>query len=116
MPGREVGARGSASTDILLGELIAETRANKHATNNLVQKVDALSPAVASIKEALNRIEKLEQERIRHDARLSVLEADKLRHEGRISVGEWFARHWPFSFLVAALAALVAWANTWRHP
>lgn len=106
MPGRDVGEHEdhSRSTDRLLGELIAEVRAVKHNQQNASQKLDAVSHLVEQVKE-------IREEQSRHHFRLTVLEADKNRREGAIGLVEWIGRHWPFTVIVTALAAWVAWAN-----
>lgn len=104
MPGRQVGEDGDASTERLLGELIAEVRALKHTTNNANAKIDAVGRLVEQVAEIKEQQEK-------HHFRIAVLEADKNRREGAVGLVEWIARHWPFTVIVAALAAWVAWAN-----
>jgi hypothetical protein len=104
MPDREVGDDNGRSTDRLLGELIAEVRAVKHNQNNANHKLDAVTHLVEQVKE-------LREEQEKHNFRLAVLEADKNRRDGAIGLVEWLSRHWPFSVIVAALAAWVAWAN-----
>lgn len=114
MPGREVGEshqQGDRSTDLLLGELIAEVRAVKHNQNNSIQKLDAVNQIAGTMKEALRRLEKIEQEQTNQHLRLAVLEADKHRREGAVGLVEWFARHWPVTFVLGLLAVFVAWAN-----
>lgn len=104
MPHRDVGDDNARTTDRLLGELIAEVRAVKHNQNNSNAKLDAVGHLVEQVKEI-----KLEQER--HHLRLAVLEADKNRREGAVGLVEWFSRHWPFTFILAGLAAFIGWAN-----
>jgi hypothetical protein len=104
MPDRDVGDGNGRSTDRLLGELIAEVRAVKHNQNNANHKLDAVTHLVEQVKE-------LREEQERHNFRLAVLEADKNRRDGAIGLVEWLSKHWPFSVIVAALAAWVAWAN-----
>lgn len=105
MPNREVGTgAGDHNTDLLLGELVAEVRAVKHNQNNATSKLDAIGHLVEQVKEI-----KLEQER--HHFRIAVLEADKNRREGAVGLVEWISRHWPFTIMLTALAAWVAWAN-----
>lgn len=114
MPGKEIGessSEGGRSIDLLLGELIAEVRGAKHATNNLSQKVDAIGPIAATANEALKVATEAKQELTKHHTRLAVLEADKHRREGAVGLVEWFARHWPVTLVLGALAAFVAWAN-----
>jgi hypothetical protein len=67
-------------------------------------KLDAVTHLVEQVKE-------LREEQEKHNFRLAVLEADKNRRDGAIGLVEWLSRHWPFSVIVAALAAWVAWAN-----
>lgn len=110
-PARDVGEstlRGNGSTDRLLGELIAEVRAVKHNQNNASQKLDAVGQLVEQVKDI-----RMEQER--HANRLTLLEADKLRREGAVGLVEWVSRHWPFTIIITALAAWVAWANGVWH-
>lgn len=104
MPDREVGDDNGRSTDRLLGELIAEVRAVKHNQNNANSKLDAVTHLVEQVKE-------IREEQARHSFRLQVLEADKNRRDGAIGLVEWLSRHWPFSVIISALAAWVAWAN-----
>jgi hypothetical protein len=104
MPDREVGDDNGRSTDRLLGELIAEVRAVKHNQNNANHKLDAVTHLVEQVKE-------LREEQEKHNFRLAVLEADKNRRDGAIGLVEWLSRHWPFSLLIAALAAWAAWLN-----
>lgn len=107
MPDRQVGEsnqHGDGSTDRLLGELIAEVRAVKHNQNNSMQKLDAVNRLVDQVKE-------LKEEQVRHHFRITVLEADKHRREGAVGLVEWFARHWPVTFVLGVLALFVAWAN-----
>jgi hypothetical protein len=104
MPDRDVGDGNGRSTDRLLGELIAEVRAVKHNQNNASQKLDAVTHLVEQVREIRDQQEK-------HHFRIAVLEADKNRRDGAIGLVEWISRHWPFSVLLAALAAWVAWAN-----
>lgn len=115
MPSREVGEghqqQGDRSTDLLLGELIAEVRAVKHEQRQSVMKLDAVNSIAGTIKEALRRLEKVEREQELHHSRLAVLEADKHRREGAVGLVEWFARHWPVTFVLGILAAFIAWAN-----
>lgn len=105
-PSRDVGERpnGNGSTDRLLGELIAEVRTVKHNQRNDSQKLDSVNHLIEQVKDI-----KSEQER--HDGRITLLEADKLRREGAVSLVEWVSRHWPFTILITALAAFIAWAN-----
>jgi hypothetical protein len=109
MPGKEVGESINGSTDRLLGELIAEVRAVKHNQNNANQKLDAVNRLVEQVKE-------IKEEQAKHNFRLAVLEADKHRRDGAVGLVEWLARHWPFTLIVGALAAWVAWANGRLHP
>jgi hypothetical protein len=111
MPDRDVGDDNGRSTDRLLGELIAEVRGAKHATNNLAQKVDAIGPIAATANEALKLATEVKQEQDKHNFRIAVLEADKHRREGAVGLVEWLARHWPFTVIIAAVVAFVAWAN-----
>lgn len=104
MPGKEIGEAAGASTDRLLGELIAEVRAVKHNQNNASQKLDAVTHLVEQVRE-------MKEEQERHHFRIAVLEADKNRREGAVGLVEWIARHWPFTIIITALAAWVAWAN-----
>jgi hypothetical protein len=97
------------TTDRLLGELIAEVRAVKHNQNNASQKLDAVGHLVEQVRDI-----KLEQER--HASRITLLEADKLRRDGAVGLVEWTSRHWPFTIILATLAAFVAWANGKLHP
>lgn len=103
MAERDVG-QDHGSTDRLLGELIAEVRSVKHNQNNASQKLDAVNRLVEQVKE-------LREEQGKHHFRLTVLEADKHRREGAVGLVEWFARHWPVTLVLSALAAFVAWAN-----
>lgn len=114
MPGREVGdghQDHGASTDRLLGELIAEVRAVKHDQRNSLQKLDAINNIAATMKEVLRRLEKAERDQENAHLRLAVLEADKHRREGAVGLVEWTARHWPVTLVLGILAAIVAWAN-----
>lgn len=113
MPGREVGESNAEgrSIDLLLGELIAEVRGAKHATNNLAQKVEAIGPIAATANEALKIATEAKESILIHHTRLAVLEADKHRREGAVGLVEWIGRHWPFTIIMTALAAWVAWAN-----
>lgn len=113
MPDKDVGETASAgrSIDLLLGELIAEVRGAKHATNNLSQKVDAIGPIAATANEALKMATEAKEHLALHHTRIAVLEADKNRREGAVGLVEWVARHWPFTIIVAALGVWVAWAN-----
>jgi hypothetical protein len=104
MPDRDVGDENGRSTDRLLGELIAEVRAVKHNQNNASQKLDAVTHLVEQVRE-------MKEEQERHHFRIAVLEADKHRREGAVGLVEWFARHWPVTLVIAALGAIVAWAN-----
>jgi hypothetical protein len=105
MADRGIGEHGhEGSTDRLLGELIAEVRAVKHNQNNASQKLDSVSRLVEQVKE-------LKEEQGRHHFRIAVLEADKHRREGAVGLEEWFARHWPVTFVLALLAGFIAWAN-----
>jgi hypothetical protein len=104
MPDREVGDDNGRSTDRLLGELIAEVRAVKHNQNNASHKLDAVTHLVETVRE-------MKEEQERHHFRIAVLEADKNRREGAIGLFEWVSRHWPFTLIMAGLAAFVAWAN-----
>lgn len=106
MPSRDVGdsQHDGASTDRLLGELIAEVRAVKHNQANSMQKLDAVNRLVDQVKE-------LKEEQGRHHFRLTVLETDKHRREGAVGLVEWFSRHWPVTFVLGILAVFVAWAN-----
>jgi hypothetical protein len=103
--------RGGASTDLLLGELIAEIRAVKHNQANSSQKLDAVTLIAANQTEILHRMEKFEKEQERQGFRLGVLEADKNRREGAIGLVAWVSRNWPFTVLLAIVAAVIAWAN-----
>jgi hypothetical protein len=49
------------------------------------------------------------------DDRLLALEIDKHRRDGAVGLAAWFAKHWPFSLIFAAMAAWVAWANGKLH-
>lgn len=111
MPGKELGERDGSTTDRLLGELIAEVRAIKHATNNNVMKLEGLGPIAETAKEALRVAVEVKLEQEKHHFRIAVLEADKSRRQGAIGLVEWVIRHWPFGVIAAALAAWVAWAN-----
>lgn len=114
MPSREVGesqAETGASTDRLLGELIAEVRAVKHDQRNSLQKLDAINNIAATMKEVLRRLEKAERDQENASLRLAVLEADKHRREGAVGLVEWTARHWPVTLVLGFLAAFIAWAN-----
>jgi hypothetical protein len=104
MPDRDLGDGHSRSTDRLLGELIAEVRAVKHNQNNASQKIDAVGRLVEQVAE-------IKEEQERHHFRIAVLEADKNRREGAVGLVEWIARHWPFTVIISALGAWVAWAN-----
>jgi hypothetical protein len=106
-----------------MGEVQAVAREAKHAANNAAQKIDAVAGKVdalalvvatqGQIREHVDRLEKHAEEQ---DAEIEILKADKLRREGAVSLVEWFSRHWPFTIIVAGLAALVAWANGRLHP
>lgn len=109
VPARDVGENPNASTDRLLGELIAEVRTVKHNQNNALTKLDAVNQLVEQVRE-------MKAEQDRHDRRLTLLEADKLRREGAVSLVEWVSRHWPFTIILGGLAALVIWANGKIHP
>jgi hypothetical protein len=104
MPGKDLGENPGASTDRLLGELIAEVRAVKHNQNNANSKLDAVNHLVEQVKEM-----RAEQEK--HHFRIAVLEADKNRREGAIGLVEWLSRHWPFTVIIGVVIAFVAWAN-----
>lgn len=108
---RPPSERPDASIELLLGELIAEIRSVKHNQANASQKLEAVSVVAANQTEILHRMERFEQEQERHSFRLGVLEADKNRREGAIGLVAWIARNWPFTVLLAAVAAIVAWAN-----
>jgi hypothetical protein len=109
VPARDLGDNPNASTDRLLGELIAEVRTVKHNQNNALTKLDAVNQLVEQVKE-------MKAEQDRHNARIILLEADKLRRDGAVSLVEWVSRHWPVTIIVGALAALVIWANGKIHP
>jgi hypothetical protein len=111
MPDRDVGDDSGRSTDRLLGELIAEIRALKHAENNTAANVAAIGRQVASIPQLVEQVKEIREEQEKHHFRLAVLEADQHRREGAIGLVEWVSRHWPFTLIVAALAAWVGWAN-----
>lgn len=116
MPGKELGERDGSTTDRLIGELIAETRALKHETRQNSMKLDSIAPIAANAKEALKLATELKEEQARHHFRIAVLEADKNRREGAVGLVEWVVRHWPFTLMMALLAAWVAWANNRIHP
>lgn len=111
MPTLPSEGRPEHSTDLLLGELIAEIRAVKHNQNNSSQKLDALGTVATTQTEMLRRMERFEKEQERHSFRLGVLEADKNRREGAIGLVEWVSRHWPISLLVGLATAILLWAN-----
>lgn len=112
MPHREVGEPdGDRSVDRLLGELIAEVRVVKHDQRQISTKLDGLATIAATHTEILHRIEKSEKDLERQSFRLGVLEADKQRREGAVGLVEWFGKHWPFSIMLAAIAAFIAWVN-----
>jgi hypothetical protein len=105
LPDKEAGENANRrSTDMLLGELIAEVRAVKHNQNNASQKIDAVGRLVEQVKE-------IKEEQEKHHFRIAVLEADKNRREGAIGLVEWASRHWPFTLIAAMLATWVAWIN-----
>jgi hypothetical protein len=110
MPDRELHG-DHHSTDRLLGELIAEVRAVKHNQNNAAMELKAVGKQTEPIRMLVDQIKELKVEQEKHHFRLAVLEADKNRREGAVGLVEWIGRHWPFSVLIAALAAWVAWAN-----
>jgi hypothetical protein len=103
-PSREVGSNGNRSIDQLLGELIAEVRSVKHNQNDASAKLDAVNHLIEQVKD-------IRREQERHATRITVLEADKLRREGAVGLVEWISRHWPFTVLITALGAFIAWAN-----
>lgn len=103
--------RPGASTDLLLGELIAEIRAVKHSQANSSQKLDAFASMATTQTQMLQRMERFEKEQERQGFRLGVLEADKNRREGAIGLVEWLSKHWPVSVILVCLAAWVAWVN-----
>jgi hypothetical protein len=104
MPGREIGERDEGSTDRLLGELIAEVRAVKHNQNNAMSKLDSVTHLVEQVKE-------IKEAQERHHFRIAVLEADKNRRDGAVGLVEWIGKHWPFTLILGAMAAWIAWAN-----
>lgn len=104
MPGKDIGETPGASTDRLLGELIAEVRAVKHNQQNASQKLDAVGHLVEQVKE-------IKEEQGRQHFRIAVLEADKNRREGAIGLVEWVSKNYPFLFLSMLLALWVGIAN-----
>jgi hypothetical protein len=88
-----IGNRPELNTDMLLGELIAEVRGAKHATNNLSQQVAAIGPIAETAREALRTATEVKEELAAHHSRIAVLEADKNRREGAIGLVEWLSRH-----------------------
>jgi hypothetical protein len=109
MPSKEVGESGqTASTDRLLGELIAEIRALKHSENNTSSKVDAVSRQTAPIPALVQQVKEIKDAQDKHHFRIAVLEADKNRREGAIGLVEWVARHWPIAAIAAAMTFI--WA------
>jgi hypothetical protein len=113
MPHRDVGEHdeGGRSTDRLLGELIAEVRALKHSQNNTNMTVEAVGRQTAPIPALVDQVKAIKEEQERQHFRIAVLEADKHRREGAIGLVAWLSRNWPFAFLSAVIAGLVAWAN-----
>lgn len=85
------------------------THEREHGINNLAQKVEGLGIRITrDIAAVEGRIEG----RIKAmDDRLSALEIDKHHRDGAVGLITWLARHWPFTVIVAALGAWVAWAN-----
>jgi hypothetical protein len=104
MPGKDIGESPGASTDRLLGELIAEVRAVKHNQQNASQKLDAVGHLVEQVKE-------IKEEQGRQHFRIAVLEADKNRREGAIGLVEWVSKNYPFLLLCVFLAIWVGVAN-----
>lgn len=111
MPNREIGESPERSTDMLLGEIVAEIRAVKHDQRNVSQKLDAVGRQTEPIKGLVDQVKDLQREQEKHSFRLGVLEADKNRREGAIGLVAWLIKNWPFAAMIAALAAFVAFAN-----
>jgi hypothetical protein len=106
-----------------LGSVEASVREAKHAANNAGQKidavagkVDALALVVATQGQLREHVLRLEEDAKEDRASIEMLKADKLRREGAVGLLEWISRHWPFTLLALALAAIVAWANGKIHP
>jgi hypothetical protein len=94
-----------------LGDINATLREVKHETKNNSQKIDGLAQIVATQGALVEKVDSVVAEQKNHHLRLAVLEADKHRREGAIGLVAWFSRHWPFTLLAVALAAIVSWAN-----
>jgi hypothetical protein len=111
LPNREIGESPDRSTDMLLGEIVAELRAVKHDQRNVSTKLDSVGRQTEPIKVLVEQVRSLQIEQEKHALRLGVLEADKNRREGAIGLVAWLIKNWPSVAMIAALAAFVAFAN-----
>lgn len=111
MPGKDIGESPGASTDRLLGELIAEVRAVKHNQNNAVMELKAVGRQTAPIQALVEQVKEIKEEQGRQHFRIAVLEADKNRREGAIGLVEWVSKNYPFLLLCLFLAIWVGVAN-----
>jgi DNA-binding FrmR family transcriptional regulator len=85
----------------------------EHGLNNLVQKVEALGVRITRDIAAVEG--RIEGRMMAMDARVRSLEDEKQRRDGAVGLVAWFAKHWPFSIVIAFLAAWIAWANGRLH-
>ena len=94
-----------------VGEVGAIAREAKHAANNASTKIDALALIVTAQGQIREHVERLEQDRRADHAEIEELLADKHRREGAIGFVDALRRYWPFTLIMGALGAFVAWAN-----
>lgn len=85
-----------------LGELVADVRTIKHSQNNASMKLDALGGVMKTV-------EALDKAKDDHEQRINSLEDAEQRRKGAVGLFEWFARHWPFTIIVAAIIAFWTW-------
>lgn len=86
----------------VLGALEADVRTIKHSQNGASMKLDAIGAIVV-------QVEDLGRAKDDHEQRINSLEAADQRRKGAVGLFEWFARHWPFTIVLAGLIALWTW-------
>lgn len=94
-----------------VGEIIGTLREVTHSVKETSQKVSGLADIVTRQNECLRRTVLLEEGHAHQSMRLDSLEKVGHRRDGVLGVAGWIARYWPFTAMIGALLAFVAWAN-----
>ena len=89
------------TTGMMLGEIKGQMRELIHNSNNMAQKLDALTERVIGAKDLPEKLEKLE-------ARVTALETDKNKRDGAMGFGGWLLHSPLLAWLATGAVAL--WA------